>query len=348
MDPISVLIIDDSAFIRKTVSDIVAGNNRINVVGTARNGKVALNKLENLLPDVIFLDVVMPEMDGITTIKRIMSKSPVSVIMISSITKDIRDKTVQTITNGAVDFIAKPSNISLKNQEKLNEEWSQKIYTAANVSVPASYTALTKQIGNHVNKHDLPHVNTVLAIGTSTGGPRALERVLVDLPVHFPVPIFIVQHMPAKFTESLAGRLDQLVRQKVKEAIDGETIQPYTVYIAPGDFHMELEQIDGSFVIELSKEEAILGHRPSVDVLFHSLARHSNINKIAVVMTGMGKDGAKGILQLKQSDSNTIVIAESAESAIVYGMPKSAVQTNQVDHVSHLHQLGELITRIVH
>lgn len=346
MAPIRVLVVDDSAFMRKIVSDIIVRDSQINVVGTARNGKVALDKLAKLSPNVVLLDVEMPEMDGITTLKRIMNETPIPIIMMSSVTKNITDKTVQAIASGAVDFIAKPRNVLLNNKENLTAEWIQKIHTAANASVPLSPSMIERQADVDFTKNYQPHNKTILAIGTSTGGPRALEKVLAGLPLHFPVPILIVQHMPAKFTKSLAERLDRVIGLHVKEAHHGEVIKPQTVYIAPGGFHMKLEQTGSSFTIELSKEEPILGHRPSVDILFRSLAQQRNIKKIAVILTGMGKDGTKGILQLKQSDPDTVVIAETEASAIVYGMPKSAIQTNQVDHISHLHQISEMVTQI--
>ncbi|MEN1966855.1 CheB methylesterase domain-containing protein [Lentibacillus sp. N15] len=188
---------------------------------------------------------------------------------------------------------------------------------------------------------------TFVAVGTSTGGPRALEKMLTDLPPNFQASLLIVQHMPAGFTKSLAERLNRLTRLHVKEAVHGEVIHPSTAYIAPGNFHMKIQRAGAGYVIELTKEKERNGHRPAVDVLFESLAVLDNVNKIAVILTGMGHDGSQGIIQLKTKDVNTIVIAEAEASAIVYGMPKAALGTNFVDHIRHLHKIGETINGLV-
>ncbi|MFA1820656.1 CheB methylesterase domain-containing protein [Virgibacillus oceani] len=189
---------------------------------------------------------------------------------------------------------------------------------------------------------------TIIAIGTSTGGPRALEAVLSQLPDKLPSPILIVQHIPAGFTKSLAERLNSRVPFTVKEAIDQEVIHNNTVYIAPGDFHMKVRsRRNKELVLELSKEAPLRGHRPSADILFYSIANLPNQNKVAAVLTGMGKDGAEGIIKLKNKDPNCVIIAESEETAIIYGMPKAAVNTNCVDHVLPLSQVGRIITNII-
>lgn len=187
---------------------------------------------------------------------------------------------------------------------------------------------------------------TLIAIGTSTGGPRALQKVLTDLPRDFSIPILIVQHMPKTFTKSLADRLNTLTGIHVKEAVHGEVIQDHTAYIAPGDYHMKLRKAGTSFAIELTKEKPHLGFRPAVDVLIDSLAT-LKVNKLAVILTGMGSDGAEGIKRLKNSDPDAVVIAEAADTAIVYGMPKAAVDTNCVDKVVPLHEIAKTMDHIV-
>lgn len=196
-------------------------------------------------------------------------------------------------------------------------------------------------------KIDSRHKRVVVAIGTSTGGPRALQRVLCDLPKQLAAPILIVQHMPAGFTKSLADRLNSIASIRVKEAAHGEIIKDGTVYIAPGNFHMKIQKNGTAIAIELTKEHETNGHRPSVDILFESVSKLEKLNKIAVVLTGMGNDGAEGIKILKRQDPCANVIAESEETAIVYGMPKSAVKTNLVNYVKPLNQVGETITSLV-
>lgn len=348
MDPIRVLIIDDSAFMRKMIADLLSNDQQIEVIGTARNGDDGLKKIKELSPDVVTLDVEMPVMDGITTLKHVMDSSPLPVIMLSNVTNEGSSKTIQAISSGAVDFVQKPSGSISLDIEKIKQELIRKVITASNAKVSNYHT---KTVDNRKSVVDQAftkvHAQTLIAIGTSTGGPRALQRVLTDLPNDFTTPIVIVQHMPAGFTKSLADRLNTLTQIHIKEASHGEIIQKSTVYIAPGSFHLKVRKVGTSFAIELSSEPERSGHRPSVDVLLESLAEITNVNKIAVILTGMGTDGSKGLTYLKEKDSGTIVIAEKEESSIIYGMPKAAVKTNTVNHIVHLHQIGETITSLV-
>ncbi|MFZ3576626.1 protein-glutamate methylesterase/protein-glutamine glutaminase [Virgibacillus sp. DJP39] len=344
-----VLVIDDSAFMRKMITDLLSSNEQIEVVGTARNGEDGLKKIKELSPHVVTLDVEMPVMDGIATLKNIMDTNPIPVIMLSSITKEGSTKTIQAISNGAVDFIQKPSGSISLDIDKIKEELIKKVIAAANVKV-SKHPKSTEDVDfktavNQTFKNS--HAQTIVAIGTSTGGPRALQRVLTDLPDDFTTPIVIVQHMPPGFTKSLADRLNTLTKIHIKEATHGEIIQKSTVYIAPGDFHLKIRKMGTSFAVELSKEAERSGHRPSVDVLFESLAEIPNVNKIAVLLTGMGNDGSKGLQRLKEKDSSTVVVAENEESSIVYGMPKAAIKTNTVNHIVHLHQVGHTISNLI-
>lgn len=342
MDPIRVIVIDDSAFMRKMVSGILDSDKRIQVIATARNGLDGLAKIKEMNADVVTLDVEMPVMDGITTLKEIMNTNPLPVVMLSSVTSEGATKTVQAISNGAVDFISKPSGSISLDIDKIKDEIIAKVIAAANVNVQKTKEAVNIPApACPPNVHN--HARSIVAIGTSTGGPRALQRVLTDLPENFSAPILIVQHMPAGFTKSLADRLNTLASIHVKEAVHGELIMDKTAYIAPGNYHMKIRQVGISYAIELSEEKPLSGHRPSVDVLFESFANISSVNKIAVVLTGMGSDGSKGVQMLKKSDPSTVVIAEAEESCIVYGMPKATVQTNHANYVVHLHQVGETI-----
>lgn len=347
MDPVRVLVIDDSAFMRKMIADLLASDQQIEVVGTARNGEDGLKKIKELMPDVVTLDVEMPVMDGITTLQRIMDSKPLPVIMLSSVTNEGSFKTIQAISNGAVDFVQKPSGSISLDIEKIKQELIKKVIIASHAKMSKHPTKMIDNCNSVIDQtFKKIHSQTLIAIGTSTGGPRALQRVLTDLPDDFTTPIVIVQHMPAGFTKSLANRLNTLTNIHIKEASDGEIIKRSTVYIAPGNFHIKIRSTGTSFAIELSQEPERNGHRPSVDVLLESLAETTKVNKMAVILTGMGSDGSKGLTYLKQKDPSTIVIAEKEESSIVYGMPKAAVKTNTVNHIVHLHQIGEMITNL--
>ncbi|WP_188454370.1 protein-glutamate methylesterase/protein-glutamine glutaminase [Virgibacillus oceani] len=349
MNPIRVLVIDDSAFMRKMIQDILSSDKRLEIVGTARNGEDGIKKIHELSPDVVTLDVEMPKMDGITALQKIMETNPLPVVMLSSVTIEGARKTVQAISNGAVDFISKPSGPISLDITTIKQEIISKVIAASQAKLPKK-----KQEQPHYAKGNLEavsysrkHAKSIVTIGTSTGGPRALQRVLTDLPGDFMPPIVIVQHMPAGFTKSLADRLNTLTGIHIKEAVHGEIIQQNTAYIAPGNYHMRIHRFGTALVIDLTQDAAYNGHRPAVDVLFKSVAQLNNINKIAVLLTGMGSDGSEGIKKLKEEDPNAYVIAESEETSVVYGMPKAALKTNCVNQVIHLHQVGETITHLI-
>lgn len=346
MRKIRVVVIDDSAFMRKIISDILTSDKRLEVIATARNGEEGIRKVKLLSPDVVTLDVQMPVMDGIEALNHLMKTDPVPVVMLSSVTGEGTDKTVQAISNGAVDFITKPSGPISLDIDSINQEIIDKVILASKVKAgkPMRDKGLPIDIVQKTGISAYEH--TLVAIGTSTGGPRALQKVLTDLPSGFSTPLLIVQHMPKGFTKSLADRLNTLTSIHVKEAEHGEVIKKSTAYIAPGDYHMKVEESGTSIVIKLTKEAAHNGLRPAVDVLFYSLAMIKR-NKVAVILTGMGTDGAIGITRLKENDPNTVVIAETEETAVVYGMPKAAVNTNCVNHVVPLYQIAETINRIV-
>lgn len=355
MAPIRVLIIEDSAFMRKMISEILGSDDRIHVLGTARNGEDGLKKIKLLSPDVVTLDVEMPVMDGITTLEKIMETNPLPVVMLSSLTSKGASKTVKAISIGAVDFITKPSGSISLDIDRMKDEIISKVVMASQTRVKK-----VESIGNStLNKVKIQQFNdiketrpqqyndTIVVIGTSTGGPRALQQTLTALPSDFPAPILIVQHMPPNFTKSLADRLNTLSKIDVREAVHGEVIQKGVAYIAPGDYHMLARKVGRSYAIELTKDPQVNGHRPAVDVLFDSFARVKQVNKIAVVLTGMGKDGAVGIRKIKEIDTEAIVIAEAEESSVVYGMPAAAVDTKCVNLVVHLNKVGETINDLV-
>ncbi|SDB88860.1 two-component system, chemotaxis family, response regulator CheB [Pelagirhabdus alkalitolerans] len=348
MERIKVLVVDDSAFMRKMISNILNDHVKIEVIATARNGQDALGKIRELDPDLVTLDIEMPIMDGITTLKEIMNKFPRPVIMLSSLTKEGADKTVESMELGAVDFIGKPSGSISLNIKDIESEIISKVLHGAKVKANEM-----KQSPNPspaikpIDQKRIPFMNqktqSLIGIGTSTGGPRALQQVVTRFPSNIPAPIAIVQHMPAGFTKSLAQRLDQLSQIKVKEAEDGERLENGVAYIAPGGFQFRVVQTSSGYKASVKKEAHTSIHQPSVDVLFESLAELTQTDIIAVVMTGMGADGTNGIIEMKKANPNTIVISEDEETCVVYGMPQAAMKTKQVDFVEPLPRISDAI-----
>jgi two-component system chemotaxis response regulator CheB len=301
------------------------------------------------------MDIEMPEMNGLEAVKVIMKESPTPIIMLSSMTKEGADATFIALEYGAIDFIAKPSGTISLDLHKIKEEIIEKVLAAAHVSQ------------NHFNKHDrsvpifienhkvVPtpvsiqksrpwdHQNPkLICIGTSTGGPKALQQVLTALPKDIDAPLLIVQHMPPAFTKSLADRLNSLSQIHIKEAADGEKIEKGNAYIAPGGFHMTVSPGGKDLYIKLNTDALRNGHRPAVDVLFESVSEIKDFDKITVIMTGMGADGTKGLVKLKET-GNVRAIAESQESCIVFGMPKAAIATHLIDQVAHLRNISSSI-----
>ena len=371
------LVVDDSAFMRKLISDFLNSHSNIEVIGTARNGKDAVKKVKMLKPDVVTLDVEMPLMNGLDALKEIMNTNPVPVVMLSSTTKSGAENTILAMEFGAVDFIAKPGGAISLNLHDVKQDIISKVYAASHVPV----SKLTRSIGRtpidySFSSEKIISANTIIEkpiylskqvkdvldntkdifsktgkrfviIGTSTGGPRALQEVLTQLPATIDAPILIVQHMPAGFTKSLADRLNKLSAIIVKEAEDGEEIVNGTAYIAPGGMHLKMRKIGSSYFIHLDgKEPSRNGHRPSVDVLLESAALQLDINYVAVIMTGMGYDGRDGMERLKKND-RTISIAESAKTSVVYGMPKAIVDSKLADKIVDVQQIPETILEIL-
>ncbi|MRH42279.1 chemotaxis-specific protein-glutamate methyltransferase CheB [Aquibacillus halophilus] len=351
MKEIKVLVVDDSAFMRKVISDILNSSPEINVIGTAKNGEDALIKLKQLSPDVLTLDVEMPIMNGISTLNIIMREMPLPVIMLSSLTKEGTDKTIQAMSLGAVDFITKPSGPISLDIEKVKGEIIDKVIAASKTSIH-KYVTKGAQLESKNKSTDFRFQNNsssigssgaIVAIGTSTGGPRALQQVLTNLPEDFPAPIVVVQHMPPGFTKSLSNRLNTLSKIKIKEAVDGELLLKGTAYIAPGGYHLRVKESGKSLTAHVSQDLPRNGHQPSVDVLFESLVKQQMFQTYAVIMTGMGSDGTKGAKALKEVKSDTVIVAESEKSAIVYGMPQAVIKTNLVDYIEELDNISSLL-----
>ncbi|PKM57160.1 MAG: chemotaxis response regulator protein-glutamate methylesterase [Firmicutes bacterium HGW-Firmicutes-3] len=347
-----VLIIDDSAFMRRVISDIISSDSRFEVVGTASNGKEGLEQVKALNPDVISLDVQMPIMDGLTMLKRLQATMPTPVVMMSTLTKEGAKETIEALELGAIDFLGKPSNIFKVNSEEIKVELLEKLFLAANVGKravvemkpPVTSTLLSSQ---KTVKSPLKQggSNKLVAIGTSTGGPRALQYVLPYLPPNIDAGIVVVQHMPPGFTKSLANRLDQLSSINVKEAEHGDIIKNGWAYIAPGDRHLLVcEKNDGSLYIELSNEEPVGGHKPAVNVMMSSIAKLQQRQYVGVIMTGMGADGMLGLKELS-STKNIHIVAQDEASCVVYGMPKSVVEAGLANEVVSLNKISETITK---
>lgn len=371
-----LLIVDDSAFMRKLITDFFANHPTIEVVGTARNGKDAIQKIKQLQPNVVTMDVEMPEMNGLDALKEIMLETPVPVVMLSSTTQRGAENTLMAMEYGAADFVAKPSGTISLDLHKIQDELVEKVEQAIQIPIIKLKKPLASRKPLHTEASTIPVMSIkpsilseqrkkevprftppakktewsktakkIILIGTSTGGPRALQEVITKIPANVDAPILIVQHMPAGFTKSLAARLDQLSQIHVKEAEQGDVLQKGTAYIAPGGYHLKLRKVGATYGIVLDQTEPPRsGHRPSVDVMFEDVSQIPEMDKIAVIMTGMGYDGAKGLKALKQS-GNVIAIAESAETCIVYGMPKAAVETQLVDEVADVDDIAQTIMK---
>jgi two-component system chemotaxis response regulator CheB len=351
MNNVKVMVVDDSAFMRKVLQDMLSSDPSIEVVGTARNGDDALKKIPKLSPDVITLDVEMPVMDGLTTLKEVVTLYSLPVVMVSSLTKDGTKQTIEAMQNGAVDFVSKPSGPITTKIHDIRDELVLKVKVASHANLHKEYTRTPPVKPNPIATQrsypirPLSLDKKVVAIGTSTGGPKALVDVISKLPKEINAPVLIVQHMPEGFTKSLAERLHKLSELDVKEAENGEIVQDGCVYIAPGSYHMRIEENGDGLMIRLDNETPpTKGHRPSVDEMFNSLAQIDTYQKIAVIMTGMGSDGSDGLVSMKRHD-NTIAIAEAEETCVVFGMPRAAITTNHVDEIV---PLGEIAKRIFH
>jgi two-component system chemotaxis response regulator CheB len=350
---IKVLVVDDSAFMRKVISDMIASSEDMTVVGTAKNGKEAIEMVKVLHPDVVTLDVEMPIMDGLSALKHLVAENPIPVIMLSSLTQQGTHETLKALDYGAVDFVPKPSSLLKVSAPELKDELLMKIRIASRTKVRPSSppVPVQKPIEKPVStvksivkaEQGSARFKKIIAIGTSTGGPRALQDVIPLIPEDIDASIVVVQHMPPGFTKSLAERLNALSHVHVKEAEQGDVLKAGWAYIAPGDSHLKVTKHNGQFVIELDNGERVTGHKPSVDAMMYSIADLHDPNVIGVIMTGMGADGAEGMKKLKEQ--NGYVIAQDEESCVVYGMPKSAVKLGAVDKVVSLSNIANEIVK---
>lgn len=343
---IRVLIVDDSAFTRKIISDVLSNDPDIEVVDTAKDGQDALEKLTLHKPDVMTLDVEMPVMNGLDCLAHVMRTQPLPIVMLSSVTVEGAEATIKALELGAVDFISKPSNIFEIGTDKLKNDIIEKVKIAK--TAVAYIPKKTIEINKTIDKAHHREMKKIVAIGTSTGGPKALQQLLPLIPGDVPAAFVIVQHMPPGFTRSLANRINTISALTVKEAEDGDILQGGYAYIAPGGYHVVFETADTgkTIIIRLSSMNPVGGHRPSVDVMLNSLSDTGYKNIIGVIMTGMGADGCNGLKKLK-SQNQAFVIAQNQQSCVVYGMPKAAVQAGVVDKTIPLDEIHNEIIRLM-
>lgn len=344
---IKVLIIDDSALVRQTLAEIISADPMLEVMGTAADPFLAANKIRQEIPDVITLDVEMPRMDGLTFLKTLMAQYPIPVIIISSLTQEGGNMAMRALELGAVEIVAKSE---IRNTKEHLEESHIRITDAIKAAsmVPVQRKPIhSKTEYEKVSKPDLAGnagiyrtTDKVIAIGASTGGTEALRYVLKNLPANCP-GILITQHMPPGFTKSFADQVNQICEVTVKEATDGERVMRGHAYIAQGGKHMELYRSGAMYFIKVREGELVNRHRPSVEVLFNSVARHAGQNALGIIMTGMGKDGAEGLLNMKKAGARTV--AQDEKSSIVFGMPKEAIQIGAAEHVMSLHDIPQKI-----
>jgi two-component system chemotaxis response regulator CheB len=314
---IKVLVIDDSALIRSLLTEIINSKRDMEVVGAAPDPIVAREMIKQLNPDVLTLDVEMPKMDGLDFLEKLMRLRPMPVVMVSTLTERGSEITLRALELGAVDFVTKPKMSISEGMLEYGDLIADKIRIAARAKVA-----------------------TISRLSTVTGGTEAIKSFLLQMPSDCP-GILITQHMPAGFTKSFANRLDSLCQISVKEAAGGERILPGHAYIAPGDKHLLLARSGANYVTQLSDAPPVNRHKPSVDVLFESAAEYAGKNVIGVILTGMGKDGAAGMAQMRNAGAYNF--AQNEESCVVYGMPKEAVAHGGVDEVAHLNDLPKLV-----
>lgn len=364
---VKVLVVDDSGFFRRRVSEILSSDPTIQVVGTATNGKEAIDQALSLKPDVITMDYEMPMMDGITAVRHIMQRCPTPVLMFSSLTHEGARVTLDALDAGAVDYLPKNFEDISRNPEKVKQMLCEKVHTisrsnrrlssyAAPAPAPAASSPAPASSLGHTPAARTPtpapvrspaapaaahspapkrKLYKLVAIGTSTGGPVALQRVLTQLPANFPAPIVLIQHMPAAFTKAFAERLDKLCRINVKEAEDGDMLRPGLALLAPGGKQM---MVDGRGMVKILPGDERLNYKPCVDITFGSAAKSYGDKVLSVVLTGMGADGREGARLLKQGGST--VWAQDEASCVIYGMPMAIVKANLADAVYSLDEIG--------
>ena len=333
-----VLVVDDSVFMRKIVSDMLESDPRIKVCGNAKNGIEAIEKVKELKPDVVTMDVEMPRMDGLTALGHIMKECPVPVVMLSTLTQKGADATLTALSRGAIDYVQKPSGAVSLDVRKVQSILLEKVKAAAQ-SNPRTLIPKKKSAPAKPLRYTPSSTTKIIAIGTSTGGPASLAEIIPQFPADTP-PMLIVQHMPADFTARFAERLNDTSVIRVKEASAGDKLEPGLALLAPGDYHMTVGK-DGR--VHMNKNPKIHGVRPAVDPMMTTASEVYKSKMIGVIMTGMGRDGATGIEVIKKNNGATI--AQDEASCVVYGMPQEAYKTGCVDRVVPLSQIPAEVLR---
>ena len=360
-----ILVVDDSAFMRKALTIMIESDPSLEVIGSARDGNEAIEKVESLNPDIVTLDVEMPRMDGLEALKSIMESNPVPVLMVSSMTNEGAGATLDALELGAIDFIPKKLSYVSLDILKIKEELLSKIkhianrkhvlmarykcakafQTASNMTTTITPPPIThnesrsKFIKKYAGK--LSHPINIITIGCSTGGPMALQQIIPAIPPSIPSPIIIAQHMPETFTASLAERLNSLSKINVKEAEDNEPVEIGTVYIAPGGKHLLVKRNGAKAIINLSTEPEDNLYKPSIDIMMNSIAESYGKYSLGVILTGMGQDGLEGVRTIKEKGG--VIIAQDEDSCVVYGMPKVIIEAGLSDHISPLDNVANEI-----
>ncbi len=366
---IKVLVVDDSAFMRKALSMMLESDSQIKVIGTARDGQEGCEKVKSLKPDLVTMDIEMPRMDGLTALKNIMDENPTPVMMVSSLTTDGASATLDAMDLGAVDFIPKELSYVSLDIVKIKEDLLKKIKNivkrkhilmarykqvaafrkakGTSGTMRTNITAHGKQakstqpsVGKIIKKRN--HHIDIIAVGSSTGGPPALQAVITKLPRNLPVGIVIAQHMPPMFTKSLADRLDRLSQVSVKEAENGETVEPGCVYIAPGGKHLILKKYAARAKVVITDKPETTLYKPCVDVMINSVVDLYGKSTLGVILTGMGNNGVLGLKKLREKGGK--IIAQNEDTCIVYGMPKAVIEAKIADHISPIENLYAEIT----
>lgn len=353
MQKLKVLVVATSVMMRKQISNLIAEDSIIEVIGAARNASEAVCMVQEFRPDVVIIDVEMPELNSLVALSSIMSQRPTPILILSPGTKDGITATITGLQNGAVDFISKPTPFHGPDLSHIKDELIFKIKQAAQIplrtlilnNITVSKVITGQQAENNSKKGCMKEWDQIVAIGCGVGGPKALEIVISSLPANFPYPLLIVQHMPPKYTKVLAERLNRFSSIQVVEAKNDQLVLGGTVYIASGKCHMTVVQQGQEYRIKLHRKAPVNGHRPSIDVLFDSISGLKSLKQHVILMTGMGNDGARGMLNAKQAGARSTLV-ESQETSIVNEMPEAALALGCVDHVVPSHLLASKIMEV--
>lgn len=343
-DKIRVLVVDDSAVVRKILTAELSQEPDLEVIGTAPDPYIARDKIVLQKPDVVTLDIEMPRMDGLTFLKKLMRHYPLPVIVVSSLTPKGSKMALEALENGAVEVLCKPG--PAYSVGEMSQQLKEKIRAAAKVNLKrVQYTNL-KDISSPsvITKALTTTTQKIIAVGASTGGTEAIKEIMMRLPLNVP-GIVIVQHMPPQFTTAFAERLNNLCQVEVKEAKDGDAVLNGRALLAPGNFHMLLRRSGSRYYVNIQDGPMVHHQRPAVDVLFHSVAQYAGANAIGIILTGMGADGAEGLLKMKQAGAKTI--AQDEATCVVFGMPKEAIKRGAVDKVLPLEQIPQEIMQMI-